>query len=297
MSGPRDLPPEDTESTFRLGSPPEDTPPAPPQDAEPQDAPPQDAPPRDAEPQDAEPQDAPKDVPSTGAAAAAPITVVDSAAHDYSATVLAEHWAPATLPTARPQPTGTTDGPAPTVKAGPTVVLPDRVDGEVMRFGPGVTPAAAARADIAAAVWRGVITPPAPPAPRRRGWGRRYALAAAVLVAVLLFLAWQRFGPGLQVKQVAVSAVPATPACDTTVDLVAVVTTNGRPGTISYRWLRNDGTTSDMLYEEVPRGRHEVRLHLLWTFRGHGTYTARAELRLTTPGHRPVTTGFTYDCP
>ncbi|MFE0628458.1 hypothetical protein ACFW3D_15980 [Streptomyces sp. NPDC058864] len=268
MNGPRDLPPEETEPTVRLG---------------PADAPPDDAAPRHVTPHDATPQDA------------GPVRTVSDA--EYSATVLAEHWAPSTLPTARLEPTVRAEGAVPTVKAGPTVVLPDRVEGDVMRFGPGVTPAAAARANVAAEVWRGLITPPRQSGPPRRRWPRRYALASTVLVAVLLFLAWQRFGPGLQVKRVTVTASPSAPACDTTVDLVAVVTTNGRPGTISYRWLRNDGTSSDVLYEEVPRGRHEARLHLLWTFRGHGTYRARAELRITTPGHRAVTTGFTYDCP
>ncbi|WP_431964488.1 hypothetical protein [Actinacidiphila sp. bgisy160] len=262
MSGSRDLPPEETQPTFRLG---------------PADTPPNDTPPQDATPQDAE--------------AVRPV-----ADPEYSATVLAEHWAPSAPPTARLEPTAGADGAAPTVNSGCTVVLPDRVEGEVLRFGPGVTPGAAARADIAAEVWRGLIAPTVPPEPRRRRWPRGYALAAAVLVAVLLFLAWQRFGPGLQVKGVRVTTSPSAPACDTTVDLVAVVTTNGRPGTISYRWLRNDGTSSDVLYEEVPRGSHEARLHLLWTFRGHGSYRAQAELRITAPGHHSVTTGFTYDC-
>ncbi|MDX2813290.1 hypothetical protein ABZ312_31975 [Streptomyces sp. NPDC006207] len=262
MNGSRDLPPEeDTERTFRLGL----------TDAAPNDATPQDARPHSTAPQDADPE--------------------------YSATVLAEHWAPSALPTARLEPVVSAEAAVPTVKAGPTVVLPDRVEGEVMRFGPGVTPAAAARANVAAEVWRGRITPLPPPGPHRRRWPRRYVLAGAVLVAVLVFLAWQRFGPGLEVKRVTVTPSPSAPACDTTVDLVAVVTTNGRPGTISYRWLRNDGTSSDVLYEEVPRGRHEARLHLLWTFRGHGTYRAEAELRIITPGHRAVTTGFSYVCP
>ncbi|MFI2301939.1 hypothetical protein ACH5AL_24285 [Actinacidiphila glaucinigra] len=265
MNGSPGLPPEETDRTDRtlhLG---------------PADAPPADPAPRDASPHDPEP-------------------VRTAADPEYSATVLAEHWAPSTLPTARLEPTVSAEGAVPTVKAGPTVVLPDRVEGDVMRFGPGVTPAAAARANIAAEVWRGLTTPPPPPRPAGRRWPRRYALAATVLAAVLLFLAWQRFGPGLAVRGVTVTASPSAPPCDTTVDLVAVVTTNGRPGTIGYRWLRNDGTSSDVLYEEVPRGRHEARLHLLWTFRGQGTYRAQAELRITTPGHRAVTTGFTYDC-
>ncbi len=37
------------------------------------------------------------------------------------------------------------------------------------------------------------------------------------------------------VRDVTVTASPTAPPCDTTVDLVAVVTPNDRPGTISYR--------------------------------------------------------------
>ncbi|MEU6344071.1 hypothetical protein ABZ883_24365 [Streptomyces sp. NPDC046977] len=252
MSEPRDLTPEDTKRTWRLGQ---------------------------------EPQDA---VPPVQDAAVPPADERPEPAPDYSATVLAEHWAPA----------ATTPG-TPATRTEPSVTLPDRVDGEVMRFGPGVTPAAAARANVAAQVWHGTLSPPAVPGPaaaRRRRGPRRYLLAGAVLLAVLAYLAWQRFGPGLAVREVTVAAVPSAPSCDTRVDVVATVRTNGRAGTITYRWLRNDGTSSNTLYEKVPRGRATTRLHLLWTFHGHGTYDARAELRVSAPGSRSATAAFTYTC-
>lgn len=264
MSEPRDLTPEDTKHTWRLGR-------------EPQDAVP---PPEDAVPPAAErPEPAP----------------------DYSATVLAEHWAPATTAPGTPAPREAAPaGPARgATRTEPSVTLPDRVDGEVMRFGPGVTPATAARASVAAQVWHGTLRPPPVPDPgaaRRSRGPRRYLLAGAVLLAVLAYLLWQRFGPELSVREVTVTAVPSAPSCDTRVDVVATVRTNGRAGTITYRWLRNDGTSSDTLYEKVPRGRETTRLHLLWTFHGHGTYDARAELRVSGPGSRSATAVFTYAC-
>jgi hypothetical protein len=75
------------------------------------------------------------------------------------------------------------------------------------------------------------------------------------------------------------------------------VTTNGRPGKLSYRWIRSDGTTSDVLRETVTRGQKRARLHLLWTFQGKGHYQAQAELRILSPTHRTVATHLTYDCP
>ncbi|MFJ6779061.1 hypothetical protein [Streptomyces yangpuensis] len=190
---------------------------------------------------------------------------------DYSATVLGSHWFSGPPAAAEP-------------------VAPDRVEGSVLRFGPGVTAAMPAPFPLDAAVAVAA-------APRRRGAGlRRYALAAVVLAAVLAYLGWQRFGPGIEVREVAVSTDPAGPACDATADVVAVVGTNGRPGTLTYRWVRSDGTKSEELTERVPRGQREARLHLLWTFRGTGSYQAKAELQLLSPGQRTAAVTFTYRC-
>ncbi|MFD7261902.1 hypothetical protein [Streptomyces sp. NPDC059874] len=186
---------------------------------------------------------------------------------DYSATVLGSHWF--------------------TGPAGPGTVAPDRVEGSVLRFGPGVTAAMPAPFPVA-------VTP----APRRRRVAglRRYTLAAVVLLAVLAYLGWQRFGPALEVRSLAVSTDPQGPPCDTAADVVAVVGTNGRPGTLTYRWARSDGTYSERLTERVPRGQREARLHLLWTFQGRGTYPAKAELQLLSPERRTAAVEFTYRC-
>ncbi|MFD9723471.1 hypothetical protein [Streptomyces sp. NPDC059072] len=187
---------------------------------------------------------------------------------EYSATVLGSHWF------AGPE--------------RPGAVAPDRVEGSVLRFGPGVTAAMPAPFPV---------TVPAGPAPHRRGAGlRRYALAAVVLLAVLAYLGWQRFGPALHVRTLAVTTDPKGPACDAAADVVAVVGTDGRPGTLAYRWVRSDGTQSEQLTERVPSGQRETRLHLLWTFQGRGSYPARAELRLLTPERRTAAVEFTYDC-
>ncbi|GAA2499534.1 hypothetical protein [Streptomyces gobitricini] len=186
---------------------------------------------------------------------------------DYSATVLGSDWI--TGPPTR------------------THVAPDRADGSVLRFGPGVT---------AAAVAPFPVVPGPAPVPRRAGGLRRYALAAAVLVTVLGHLAWQRHGPGVEVRDVAVTTDPAGPACDAAADVVAVVRTNGRPGTLAYRWVRSDGTRSERLTERMPPGRHDATLHLLWTFRGPGHHPAEARLELLEPARRTASVRFTYDC-
>lgn len=196
---------------------------------------------------------------------------------DYSATVLGSHWIQ------RPE----QDTPV-TATVRDTGIRPDRIEGAVLRFGPGVPGALAHRSTRP--------PPPAPLPPRRTG-APRYALPAVVLLAVLALLAWQRLGPSLAVRDAAVTAPSAAVGCGGTADLVGTVTTNGRPGTLTYRWTRSDGTSSGVLREEVAPGQRQTRLHLLWTFEGAGRYEARAQLRILSPAVRTATTGLTYDCP
>ncbi|MZE55235.1 hypothetical protein GTY86_28965, partial [Streptomyces sp. SID5770] len=76
---------------------------------------------------------------------------------DYSATELGSHWF---------------QGPDPE---------PDRREGEVLRFGPGVTAAAARRTGntpTAVEIWHGTLPGNPPPRPARPRRPRRYALAA-----------------------------------------------------------------------------------------------------------------------
>ncbi len=200
--------------------------------------------------------------------------------------MLASHW----IQRPEPDDTDTLVGPSGTEIAPTAPTRPDRVEGTVLRFGPGVTAAVALRTD------RTLPTvPPAPAPPHRRL--RRHALPALVLVCVIAFLAWQHFWPSVEVRTVAVSVRQTTVGCDGTADIIGLVTTNGRPGRLSYRWSRSDGTASAVLRETVARSQRHARLHLLWTFQGKGHYRARAELRILSPDHRTVATRFTYDCP
>ncbi|WP_147992525.1 hypothetical protein [Streptomyces sp. t39] len=229
----------------------------------------------------------------------------------YSATALGSHWFEGPGPegsTARPDaPTAGRAAPADgNTHRMPEDAVPDRVEGEVLRFGPGVTAVVRRRGDAATltGVWHGTLAGEAG-APRgaqagraRRGrpvW-RRYAPAAVILAAVLAFLAWQRFGPGVAVHGVSVETPAEGPGCDGTADVVALVTTNGRAGTIAYRWERSDGTSSGPLHETVTRGQREARLHLRWTFTGRGEYPARAEVHIDAPGQRSAAAEFVYVC-
>ncbi|MFJ9720663.1 hypothetical protein ACIRPQ_32790 [Streptomyces sp. NPDC101213] len=227
--------------------------------------------------------------PDDAAPAPGPLPPANPAAgdDDYSATVLASHWVqlPEPEPGSGSRPASV---PAPTPSA-PTVAAPG--DGTVLRFGPGVTTAALTRHPRA--------TPPAPvppPPPRRRL--RRHALPALVLAAAVLFLFWREHtAPAVGVREVSVGVARELQGCDTTAVVVGVVRTDGRPGTLSYRWVRGDGTSSAVRHAAVARGQHQVRLQLLWTFEGAGRHAAVAELRVLSPERRSAEVRFVYDCP
>ncbi|MBO4257588.1 hypothetical protein [Streptomyces griseorubiginosus] len=209
----------------------------------------------------------------------APDVESSSSDGEYSATVLASHWIQ------RPESDDTlVDRPSASVPS----VRPDRVEGSVLRFGPGVTGVAD----------RTGQTPPIASSPALAGRKlRRHALPVLVVAAVLALLAWQRFGQSLEATGVTVTARPTVLRCDNTADVVGLVTTNGRPGTLSYRWVRSDGTSSGVLHEVMVRGEKHARLHLRWTYQGRGHRTAQAELRILAPAARAATARFTYDCP
>ncbi|MFD8754606.1 hypothetical protein ACFV0O_27010 [Kitasatospora sp. NPDC059577] len=162
---------------------------------------------------------------------------------------------------------------------------------ELRRFGPGVPPQAAA-------VWRGEAPAgdPVPPARRRRAFGW-LVWAAVLLVLLAVLLTRCRADPPLGLTGVSVTAAPAAgPTCGGTAVLTATVTTNGNPGTIHYRWLRSDGTSSGELVQPVQSGERRVDLVLRWTFDGPGTLRATATVEILTPQQLSGSATFDYAC-
>lgn len=153
----------------------------------------------------------------------------------------------------------------------------------VHRFGPGLT---------AAPGWSGPAR-----RPRRRGSPRGGVLFAGLaLCAVLAFLLLWRPDPVVLTGAEVGPAAPPGQACDVTVDVVGTIHTNGRAGTIGYRWLRSDGESSEPLTQTVEDGQTSAQVHLFWTLSGKGRYPATATLEITQPQPLSATGGFTYAC-
>ncbi|MFD7416923.1 hypothetical protein [Kitasatospora purpeofusca] len=248
------------------------------------------------------------------------LTLLDTPAHGTAAPAGADPALTVTAPTAVPPSVAVAPGPppadlAPTVpdtaltvtapasassapsasassgSAAPAVAASEDerplAPGELRRFGPGVPP-------LAAAVWHGAAVPGAEPPPRRRA--RRWLLPLVLLLAVLALLFWRFSTPALAVTGVRVSTDPAGPGCDSVAVIKAEVETNGGAGTLRYRWLRSDGTTSGEIGQDLGSGTHRTELVLRWSFEGRGSLAATATLEILAPGSRTAAVSFPYHC-
>lgn len=169
-----------------------------------------------------------------------------------------------------------------------TTPLP--TDDEVVRFGPGVP---------AAATVPGWSTPTGPPSrdPRRRR-PRRWvgAVLTLLIVAGVVAFLLLRGGSQVAVQRLDVRAAPAAASCDTTVDVVGTITTDGHAGSVRYQWLRSDGQTSEVLTQTVASGTTSTDVHLQWSVTGQGRLAATATLRVLDPAPTEAAGGFTYSC-
>ncbi|HEU5155642.1 MAG TPA: hypothetical protein VFU43_01500 [Streptosporangiaceae bacterium] len=164
-----------------------------------------------------------------------------------------------------------------------------------LRFGPGVQPE---DTNPLIEKWRAGQVRRAPR--RRRGWARNLLSSIVTIVivgGVALWLLLRGQGAELEITAIKVRAPQATQPCDATVDVVGVLTTNGKRGEISYRWHRSDGNESGVLSASAEKGRHEVAVPLHWTVTGQGKLHAVATLELLSPGDsRRVSASFDYLC-
>ncbi|MFK0194333.1 hypothetical protein [Kitasatospora sp. NPDC090308] len=194
------------------------------------------------------------------------------------------------------------DDAAQTVRLGPVApppvdlaaILPEpggpAPEGELRRYGPGVPPGAVA-------VWRGEAVAAAP-SPRR--WDRWLLVPLVLLLALLGYLLWERYGRPVEVVGVTAGTASAGPGCDGTAVVTGTLETDGGAGRVTYRWLRNDGTVSGPFVQHVAAGHRRTDVTLEWSFRGHGEFAAGARLEVLEgadgSGHY-AEAAFTYACP
>ncbi|MGF1424928.1 hypothetical protein [Kitasatospora sp. LaBMicrA B282] len=182
--------------------------------------------------------------------------------------------------------------PMPAGEAVPGLAAEPDADG-LRRFGPGIPTATTPTPERVAELWHG--TGPGQAARRRRRW-LALLLPLLLVLALLGLFAWQRYVPALTVTGVSAHTDPAGPACGGTQQVIGTLDTDGRAGTVSYRWLRSDGTVSGTLSQPVLKGTHHTDVVLRWTFEGHGTMAATATLQVLSPNAHSATASFAYNC-
>ncbi|HEY6788808.1 MAG TPA: serine/threonine-protein kinase, partial [Trebonia sp.] len=140
--------------------------------------------------------------------------------------------------------------------------------------------------------------PTARPRPRRRRWaGVLSSLLTFAIVAGIAAYVWNKTHQTLKVTAATVSiANPDKIGCDSTVDVVGTIFTNGNGGPITYQWTKG-GENLAVSTVTAASGQHQVRVDLNWLLQGKGTHEAVAILQVFTPNVvSQQSATFTYKC-
>jgi hypothetical protein len=151
-----------------------------------------------------------------------------------------------------------------------------------------------ARADGGPAAWPTV-------GPRQRSHRLAGLLSSVItfaLVAGIAAYVWHKTHETLKVTSATVTVVhPGKIVCNTTVDVVGTIVTNGKGGPVTYQWTK-DGENLPTGTVTAASGQQRVRVDLKWNLRGAGTHRAVAIFQVFTPNVITAeSANFTYRCP
>ncbi|TYB45503.1 serine/threonine-protein kinase [Actinomadura chibensis] len=133
---------------------------------------------------------------------------------------------------------------------------------------------------------------------RRRGSARLlWALLIPLVLAGGLFAWTHRPAGDPVVTAVDVKVDPSRPGCGDEVDVTGALTTDGKPGRISYQWWRSDEDAPEPpLRQSVDEGRTRTTVHLLWKVHGKGRHRFTATLTVLGDHAIQDSASFTYSC-
>jgi hypothetical protein len=123
------------------------------------------------------------------------------------------------------------------------------------------------------------------------------SLLTFAVVAGIAAYVWNKTHQTLKVTAATVSvANPDKIGCDSTVDVVGTIFTNGNGGPITYQWTKG-GENLPVGTVTAASGQHQVRVDLHWLLQGKGTHEAVAILQVFTPNVvSQQSATFTYKC-
>ena len=131
-------------------------------------------------------------------------------------------------------------------------------------------------------------------------WAAKVRASAAFCVAGAAAGAGLYFGnlayTGQETIHVSVTIANQSVACNSTVNVIGAISTNGRGETIRYQWVYG-GVADPPRVVAITGSSGAVLVKLKWTFHGKGTGQAVAELRVLNPRPTESSITFPYSCP
>jgi hypothetical protein len=140
--------------------------------------------------------------------------------------------------------------------------------------------------------------PAARPRRRRRRWtGLLSSLLTVAIVAGIAGYVWNKTHQTLKITSAMVLvANPDKIGCNSTVDVVGTIDTNGKGGPITYQWTK-DGQSLPTGTVTATSGQQQVRVELRWYLGGKGIHHATAIFQVFTPNVISAqSASFTYTC-
>jgi hypothetical protein len=145
----------------------------------------------------------------------------------------------------------------------------------------------------------GSAWPTARPRPRNRRWTSVLSslVTFAIVVGVGVYVWNKTHQAPLKVTAATVSVTnPGKIACNSTVDVVGTIFTNGKGGPITYQWTK-DGQNLPTSTVTAASGQQQVTVDLKWNLRGKGTHHATAIFQVFTPNVISAqSASFDYKC-
>ena len=140
--------------------------------------------------------------------------------------------------------------------------------------------------------------PAARPRRRRRRWtGVLSSVLTVAIVAGIAAYVWTKTHQTLKITAATVSVTnPDKIACNSTVDVVGTISTNGKGGPVTYQWTK-DGQNLPTGTVTAASGQQQVRVELQWYLAGKGIHHAVAIFQVFTPNVISAqSASFTYTC-
>jgi serine/threonine protein kinase len=140
--------------------------------------------------------------------------------------------------------------------------------------------------------------PAARPRRRRRRWtGVLSSLLTVAIVAGVAAYVWTKTHQSLKITAATVTvANPDKIGCNSTVDVVGTIDTNGKGGPVTYQWTK-DGQNLPAGTVTATSGQQQVRVELKWYLSGKGVHHAAAIFQVFTPNVISAqSASFTYTC-